>query len=299
MSHSSSRKGFTLIELLVVIAIIAILAAILFPVFAQAKRAAKKTVCLSNQKQIALGAIMYSNDYDDWLPQPATCTYNAGYTIGTCQFWWYEVSDNYTTTPITASYTDSGGLLQPYLKNSQIDGCPEATGQVPNGGPGGPAMGIAGNIFSNVAPVSSFDAPASTIMLADQGIIYGYAGHYTDYARPEFFVATQTPSGGFYGSLFFPSMEGRHNGGTLNTAWYDGHAKSEKVGIGDLASQTGWWGYGGPSWIAALEQHNVGYVFPPGVGSTKDLRLNCYYLPIDNYNLDGLFPLSRPSNCPE
>jgi prepilin-type N-terminal cleavage/methylation domain-containing protein/prepilin-type processing-associated H-X9-DG protein len=61
----SSKKGFTLIELLVVIAIIAILAAILFPVFAQAKAAAKKTVSLSNVKELSLAHIMYGNDYDD------------------------------------------------------------------------------------------------------------------------------------------------------------------------------------------------------------------------------------------
>ena len=61
------RKAFTLIELLVVIAIIAILAAILFPVFAQAKEAAKKTSCLSNTKQLDLGVILYANDYDDVL----------------------------------------------------------------------------------------------------------------------------------------------------------------------------------------------------------------------------------------
>ncbi|MFX8934016.1 prepilin-type N-terminal cleavage/methylation domain-containing protein, partial [Acinetobacter baumannii] len=59
------KKAFTLIELLVVIAIIAILAAILFPVFAQAKEAAKKTTCLSNTKQIAVSQLLYSHDYDD------------------------------------------------------------------------------------------------------------------------------------------------------------------------------------------------------------------------------------------
>ena len=62
------KRGFTLIELLVVIAIIAILAAILFPVFAQAKVAAKKAVDLSNTKQIALATVMYSGDFDDYFP---------------------------------------------------------------------------------------------------------------------------------------------------------------------------------------------------------------------------------------
>ncbi len=62
------KRAFTLIELLVVIAIIAILAAILFPVFAQAKAAAKKSVAISNQKQIALGMVMYAGDVDDVTP---------------------------------------------------------------------------------------------------------------------------------------------------------------------------------------------------------------------------------------
>ncbi|MGV3618467.1 MAG: prepilin-type N-terminal cleavage/methylation domain-containing protein [Fimbriimonas sp.] len=67
------KKAFTLIELLVVIAIIAILAAILFPVFAQAKAAAKKTAAISNQKQISMGIFMYSGDYDDMYPRNDDC----------------------------------------------------------------------------------------------------------------------------------------------------------------------------------------------------------------------------------
>src|SRR5580765_4262996 len=63
-----SREGFTLIELLVVIAIIAILAAILFPVFAQAREKARQTSCLSNQKQIGTGIMMYVQDFDETYP---------------------------------------------------------------------------------------------------------------------------------------------------------------------------------------------------------------------------------------
>ncbi|MFS8808670.1 DUF1559 domain-containing protein, partial [Synechococcus sp. R6-10] len=63
-----TRHGFTLIELLVVIAIIAILAAILFPVFAQAREKARQTTCLSNGKQIGLATMMYVNDYDEMFP---------------------------------------------------------------------------------------------------------------------------------------------------------------------------------------------------------------------------------------
>src|SRR5215203_4948042 len=62
------RRGFTLIELLVVIAIIAILAAILFPVFAQARESARMTSCLSNMKQLSLGMMMYVQDYDEKFP---------------------------------------------------------------------------------------------------------------------------------------------------------------------------------------------------------------------------------------
>lgn len=68
MKPLQSRSGFTLIELLVVIAIIAILAAILFPVFAQAREKARSASCLSNTKQLGLGLVMYVQDYDETFP---------------------------------------------------------------------------------------------------------------------------------------------------------------------------------------------------------------------------------------
>ena len=110
------QKAFTLIELLVVIAIIAILAAILFPVFASAKAAAKKTACLSNTKQIGIGLYIYLQDYDDVLPManyPSPPAYmGPPFTI----FAWHNgpgVSE--------LSWAD---LLLPYTKNVQIFRCP-------------------------------------------------------------------------------------------------------------------------------------------------------------------------------
>ena len=97
---STTRRGFTLIELLVVIAIIAILAAILFPVFAQARAQARKISCISNFKQQATGIIMYQQDFDETMPLSET--------IGTYQ------------------YPDQiwGNLTYPYMKNTQVWACP-------------------------------------------------------------------------------------------------------------------------------------------------------------------------------
>jgi prepilin-type N-terminal cleavage/methylation domain-containing protein len=91
------KKGFTLIELLVVIAIIAILAAILFPVFAQAKAAAKKTQALSNIKQLGLANMMYMGDFDDRF-----C-----YAVGNA--WWGETDGNWVMN--TQPYVKTYGLL--------------------------------------------------------------------------------------------------------------------------------------------------------------------------------------------
>ncbi len=86
MKVRMKRTGFTLIELLVVIAIIAILAAILFPVFARAREKARETMCLSNVKEITLGIVMYTNDYDGQYPLHY---YNPPYTTYALAIWPY------------------------------------------------------------------------------------------------------------------------------------------------------------------------------------------------------------------
>jgi len=102
------KRGFTLIELLVVIAIIAILAAILFPVFARAREKARQSSCLNNQKQIALAFHMYVQDYDEGIPR-----------------YYFEV-----THPANPEYGQPNGwiraldVLGPYIKNAQVRYCP-------------------------------------------------------------------------------------------------------------------------------------------------------------------------------
>jgi len=116
-TYFSRTKGFTLIELLVVIAIIAILAAILFPVFAQAKEAAKKTACLSNAKQIGLGLYMYAGDADDTLPNTSWEQDPAGTVINGLPAPYNPQNPN-GTYQIHWTY-----LIQPYIKNWNIFIC--------------------------------------------------------------------------------------------------------------------------------------------------------------------------------
>jgi prepilin-type N-terminal cleavage/methylation domain-containing protein/prepilin-type processing-associated H-X9-DG protein len=172
MVTRSARKGFTLIELLVVIAIIAILAAILFPVFAQAREAARKTSCMNNSKQMGIAINMYLQDFDETYPQA----------------YWYK-----NDAGDAAGYMQWSGMIMPYTKNESMFVCPSDPNRgLPPTNPADPSYSGAQNGMdaqvprisytvnsaliprkrrsidpANVVSAAAVDAPADTIMVAE------------------------------------------------------------------------------------------------------------------------------------
>jgi prepilin-type N-terminal cleavage/methylation domain-containing protein len=155
MRHSF-RRGFTLIELLVVIAIIAILAAILFPVFAQARERARQISCLSNSRQLATANFMYTQDYDETL-LPST---NYG----------VDPADPLRIWP---------GMILPYVKNEGVFVCPSGinaaypkdwsvrgVGSIGYNGLAGYDP-VGAEAPTSTASLASLDEPARTVLLAD------------------------------------------------------------------------------------------------------------------------------------
>jgi prepilin-type N-terminal cleavage/methylation domain-containing protein/prepilin-type processing-associated H-X9-DG protein len=118
-----STVAFTLIELLVVIAIIAILAAILFPVFAQARSKARQTACLSNMKQIGSGLMMYTQDYDETLPGNHRDANGVSQDGGIARPLGFMEP---TVAGVPATYRNWARDVQPYIKNTQVYVCPQA-----------------------------------------------------------------------------------------------------------------------------------------------------------------------------
>ncbi len=206
------RRGFTLIELLVVIAIIAILAAILFPVFARAREKARQTSCLSNVKQLALGVLMYAQDYDERLP-------------GT-----YQKDGQAADWPLHKW----AASVVPYVKNSQLFVCPsDSPGADYGSGSIGPISygtnpyvmpDSRGNFNASIATISH---PSETFLLFDawEARRYCVRGNWevgagaTCYGRPR----------GIRPDGVDISV---HNGG-FNAAMCDGHAKWFKAGEAD------------------------------------------------------------------
>lgn len=145
-----NRKAFTLIELLVVIAIIAILAAILFPVFAQAREKARQTTCASNEKQLGLAFLQYAEDYDEQFPADTT---------GPGQGW------------MTGWATE----IYPYLKSTGVYACPDDPTSPTDATPGVTAVVLSyamnGNLMQTAAlPVNQYaslgklSSPSSTVL---------------------------------------------------------------------------------------------------------------------------------------
>ncbi len=192
------RHGFTLIELLVVIAIIAILAAILFPVFARAREKARQTACLSNCKQMGLAVMMYCSDYDEMYPArqrplPQPFIYN-GYSHRAIL--WYMA-------------------IEPYHKNVQVFNCPstEVTwrGQYTGDTRYGINTIIGGN--NTAYSMAQIEYPAETIIIGESDWTHSTA----DYGWSNSWMLHYYP----HVSRFIPQ---RHNGGA-NIILCDGHAK--------------------------------------------------------------------------
>jgi len=239
------RKGFTLIELLVVIAIIAILAAILFPVFAQAKAAAKKTASLSNHKQNLTGMIMYASDYDDGFALTFYPGSNAVGAVPGCM----RPGATPTSPPVACGAQDPGWprLINPYTKNYDI--LRDPTVGDPWGIYGTPAYNWWYNWsrFSNYgynwvylapsmqAPGAQLSVtqttpvdPSNTLVFVDSRVMTGgnWRSGYIVTDPPTAANATAYWWFGGWGSV---SPDPRYNEG-FNVSWADGHAKFSKLG---------------------------------------------------------------------
>lgn len=229
IGRQRSRSGFTLIELLVVIAIIAILAAILFPVFAQAREKARQTSCLSNMKQIGTGLMMYLQDYDEQFPPVvgATAVGNQMYT----QNWGVEYTDpaNGATVP---------SIVGPYIKNRDIFRCPSGSRG------GNQLIHYMMNDYIATRSQAVMGAPASTVIVsestggnpADANIKFyppnppGSTATVLDFNVGHSLannVIKSDPANGVWETTSFRDVNRHSDGG--NFAFGDGHVKWFKV----------------------------------------------------------------------
>jgi prepilin-type N-terminal cleavage/methylation domain-containing protein/prepilin-type processing-associated H-X9-DG protein len=227
------RSGFTLIELLVVIAIIAIMAAILFPVFAQAREKARQTTCQSNMKNLLTGTLMYLQDYDEvW---PITVPFDAS---GNQASLWVVGGNN--SAPLTRSYW--ANAIQPYVKNWGVYACPSAAQEFRLAGVPPESedkrVVIMLNGYLNVWPQAATVSPTATIAFSEgwgKQALVGAAGEFPrawplEGPRPWRFIAQ---GDGCTGIRFWTQQ--------LEISWYihsegsnygymDGHVRWLKLG---------------------------------------------------------------------
>lgn len=249
---NQNPRAFTLIELLVVIAIIAILAAILFPVFAQAKEAAKKTTSSSNLRQIGLAWTMYNQDSDDTLMRVAV------QTPGKTYYWWGSY-DGVTLRPTEA-------LLYPYTKGNGINQDPSFSNSLRT------VLGLTGYgyNYAYLSP-SNYPAPsynevpipvnASAIGTPTETVCFGSAARINNwsYSKP-------TLEGNTYlepPTSNFPAFHGRHDKVGL-VLWCDTHVK-----VMTPTLRKGTFGYGNNA--ADFIAQNLGDITKNGDVTTDEL----------------------------
>ena len=226
------QKAFTLIELLVVIAIIAILAAILFPVFATAREKARQTTCASNLKQIGIAFVQYSQDYDEGTP---ACIYPAG-------------GAGYPTTTL-------GTLLNPYLKSQQVWRCPSDTVNptAVNSTFTNPSYGynmyfmedsLAGSYpYSSPTALTGAPIPVPISLLQTPSLDIIVIGAWSGIPWIiDYLGGFQTRQEGSPSATPQPAATGHNNGG--NVAFADGHVKWQPSQIiaGSLQTETNCYG---------------------------------------------------------
>ena len=218
----SVTKAFTLIELLVVIAIIAILAAILFPVFARARENARRSSCQSNLKQIGLGVMQYTQDYDERYP--------FAYSDDTS----FAGKPFYSTTYGGPFWQ---GIIFPYVKSQQIYVCPSSSNPIP-ANPlfnGHYAVNQAIMTDNSSIAIPQISSTASVYMVMDSG------GYRTNFAATVpngvggQYLPGQSTVGGTCASSLSSSQtsdctaaDSRHLGG-INLAYADGHVKFQNI----------------------------------------------------------------------
>ena len=214
------RKGFTLIELLVVIAIIAILAAILFPVFAKAREKARQSSCSSNLKQIGLAFSQYSVDWNECLPnhriQPVD-------TVGKTAGKDYVVNACGTATAFWIN------LIEPYVKSAGIFQCPSGLVtvecKIPTDRSYNYNVSLNGTcLCTEPTKEASITKPAETIVIADGGAhdVFGAGGaSYGYYTGPPYGDA---PADSITWPDYWQWIANRHSDGA-NFLWVDGHVK--------------------------------------------------------------------------
>ncbi len=222
------RYGFTLIELLVVIAIIAILAAILFPVFARAREKARQASCLSNVKQLSLGLLMYTQDYDEMWP---FLTYADCFPVANV---WQPGAYPWVMT------------VMPYVKNEQVGVCTSDSEKPCMSKAGGSGASADYNPFFlarfGVVPTSTTQAaqmwPWSYATNINLGPVYGYASQASINHPSQCILMGELGRGGYAYSVWYVSFGygctgstpsrwekgARHNDGR-QWCFCDGHAK--------------------------------------------------------------------------